>query len=262
MQKTIHPDDMVEFEKMIDAIRIGKESFSYEMRSDFIYDGYTWIWVEGRTIFSSEGNPKRVLGRLTNVDKEKKSAEGLLRTAQRDPLTELLNKAVTREKVEEFVTQQKGEGISALMIIDIDNFKCLNDSFGHLFGDDVLVSLAKKLNNIFRSQDIVGRIGGDEFLVFMKDVSSLSAVKEKAVRISEGFKATYTTGQNSCDISCSIGVSIFPEDGESYDSLFEKADKSLYKAKIDGKNQFSIYDKSASYDRDGKLLKRRDEKEN
>lgn len=257
-KKFIHKEDGEIIDKLIGFLEVGKDSFYEELRTDFNYDDYIWVAVDGKTVFSQSGKPLRVVGRVTNINEKKKSTENLIFTAQRDLLTGLYNKIITQNEVEKFIHSDEAQGISALMIIDMDNFKGVNDNFGHLFGDTVLKSVTSKMKKVFRSQDIVGRVGGDEFVVFMKNVNSVEMVKTKAEQVADAFRNTYTSGDVTCDISSSIGITIFPEAGKTYEELFEKADKALYKAKIEGKNRFYIYHPEEDYTRDASSLKRVD----
>ena len=124
----------------------------------------------------------------------------------------------------------------ALLMIDVDNFKKLNDTLGHQAGDEFLIKLAHTLKDNFRKQDVVGRIGGDEFWVLMRDIESVDQVLQKSrelydivMQLCEGYKKISLSG--------SMGISFYPQDGRKLDELYEKADKALYEAKRNGKAQ-------------------------
>jgi diguanylate cyclase (GGDEF)-like protein len=128
------------------------------------------------------------------------------------------------------------------MIIDIDNFKDVNDSHGHLFGDSVLTEISGKLRDMFRSSDILGRFGGDEFIVFLKNMSDKEMIAEKARMVCDIFRDTYTGKNKDYKISGSVGVSLYPNHGKTFSDLFHKADSALYDAKCRGKDCYVIYD--------------------
>ena len=130
------------------------------------------------------------------------------------------------------------------MIIDIDDFKMVNDTLGHLFGDAFLVEITSDVRKLFRESDIVGRIGGDEFIAFIKDIPGNALVFEKARQVVEAFRNLPMQESWDKSISCSIGISVFPNDGQHFQELYKKADYALYQAKKQGKNQYVHYDDS------------------
>ncbi|MEG2833326.1 MAG: diguanylate cyclase, partial [Ruthenibacterium sp.] len=133
-------------------------------------------------------------------------------------------------------------GRHALMVLDIDDFKGINDTLGHAFGDLVLIDVSAKLKTAFRSNDIVGRIGGDEFSVLMKNIPDTGSVLKKGAELSKLFHQTYVGEKQQCKISCSIGMIITEADAdESFETLYRKADAALYQAKQSGKNRFVLY---------------------
>ncbi len=174
-------------------------------------------------------------------ESEKKQLELQVR-ADRDPLTKLYNKEVTRSRIEDFITVHKQDSIAALFLIDVDNFKSVNDQKGHIIGDEVICALASNLQSLFRAQDIVGRVGGDEFMVFMKDVVDESSVYLKASEICRAFYLEFENKDGTMNnVSASVGISIYPIDGTSFPELYNNADIALYHVKENGKNSFEIY---------------------
>ena len=125
------------------------------------------------------------------------------------------------------VNREEGEGL-ALFIIDIDNFKLVNDMYGHMFGDAVLTKIAAQLSRLFRSSDIVSRIGGDEFMALLQGVLNGDQVRVVADRILECFDRVLEELPKECSITCSTGIAVCPEDGEDFQTLFQKADVALY----------------------------------
>jgi diguanylate cyclase (GGDEF)-like protein len=125
-------------------------------------------------------------------------------------------------------------------MIDIDDFKHFNDTYGHTIGDEVLIIIAEKIKNLFRGSDIVGRVGGDEFVVIMKNVTDLSIVRARCAQIIEKFNETKFSEEESSGINCSVGVAIYPQHGSNYSELFAVADRAMYRAKSAGKNRYYI----------------------
>lgn len=160
--------------------------------------------------------------------------------AETDLLTEINNKISTELKIKEYITQNPNSQ-SMMFIIDVDNFKKINDTMGHAFGDQVLRTLGQKLKAEFRMSDIIGRMGGDEFVIFLKDISDDALIEKEANRIVR-FINEFTAGDYiKYSATASIGVAVFPRDAKSFDSLYKTADLALYKAKKRGKNQLAFF---------------------
>ena len=175
--------------------------------------------------------------KLRLAEFEKKLTETTAR-ASCDSLTMLYNTKTTRTLCEEYISS--GNGNFALMIIDIDGFKKVNDNYGHIAGDEVLVAMAGIFKKQFRNNDIVGRIGGDEFLVLMKDVDDVEIVKRKSAQIVQVVSEIVTDTISEGIMSCSVGVVLSRSKDLEYDELFCLADKTMYSAKQNGKNRFEL----------------------
>ncbi len=168
---------------------------------------------------------------------QKKTVHDLQEQAEKDELTKLFNVRTARRLAEEYLAREDA-GKCALMIIDLDDFKHVNDQYGHMFGNEVLAKAARTISQLFRSQDVVGRIGGDEFIVLMKDVSDRQLVDKRCQQLIAAFGDVFGDKQGDCEISCSIGVVFCEAAGAAYNDLFCCADRALYQAKAQGKNQF------------------------
>ena len=169
-----------------------------------------------------------------------KKQEQLESKADTDLLTGLNNKLATERKIKEFMAQNPNSQ-SMMFIFDIDNFKKINDTMGHAFGDEVLRSLGQQIRVIFRASDIVGRAGGDEFIVFLKNVTEASAIRKEAKKVEDFFKDFKAGEYTKYSATASIGAAIFPQEGADFESLYKAADSALYKAKKRGKNQLAFY---------------------
>ncbi len=201
-----------------------------------------------KTVYNSNGSPLFSVGKTFDIDKQKK-LEVLSKT---DLLTNCLNK-VTTENVVKDIIDTLPDSSHALFLIDVDDFKSVNDELGHYFGDITLSDIAKNLQTNFRGGDIIGRIGGDEFLVFVKNLSDPDVIKSKAAAIANAFKTTYSGENNDYKISGSIGVALYPNHATTYEELYKCADKALYGSKMAGKDRYTIYTNELS-DSNTKLL--------
>ncbi len=172
--------------------------------------------------------------------KFKVTSHELEEKADKDLLTDIYNKITTEEKIREYVAHNHhSRGIFCL--VDIDNFKNINDTRGHAFGDQVLKEIALRLETAFRATDIVGRIGGDEFLVFVKDLPEHIPVEVEAKKIEHVFHDFRIGEYVKYSVTASIGISTYPVDGTTFEDLYNNADKAVYIAKKQGKNRAVVY---------------------
>ena len=172
---------------------------------------------------------------------EKRETSALKNQAERDSLTKLLNKQVATEKIKQYLNSFSQDANCVLMIIDVDHFKYVNDQYGHMVGDSVLTQCAREIKSLFRPLDIVARIGGDEFLVLMKDTSDRELVERRCSQLIAAFRSILQPYRQADTLSCSIGAAFAPEHGTNYYDLFVAADRALYHAKDLGKNQYAFY---------------------
>ena len=177
-------------------------------------------------------------------DFERRSKE-LNEKAETDLLTELNNKISTEEKIQNYLATHKKEQ-AMMFVLDIDNFKKINDTMGHAFGDEVLRAVGKGLRAEFRYSDIIGRMGGDEFCILLKGLNNDALITKEANRLLYFFRNLVVGDYVKYSATASIGAAVFPRDGENFEELYKAADKALYKAKRRGKNQLAFY--NASFD--------------
>ena len=165
-----------------------------------------------------------------------------------DQLTGILNKLSFEEYTAEQLSYSVPEERHALILIDIDNFKGVNDTLGHAYGDKVLSSVGALMRTVFPNEDYLGRIGGDEFAVFVnslpedEQISYAEYVTSHCEQLCEGFRNHYTGEDGKYKISASIGVSFFPQNGKTFSELYAKADKALYASKHQGKDTYTVFD--------------------
>lgn len=156
-----------------------------------------------------------------------------------DDMTGILNKAAMQKSVRDFLETSSSDELHAMMMIDTDNFKAVNDNLGHVFGDEVIKFVARAIKNTFRHSDYVGRIGGDEFMVFMKNTTK-EVTEQRAKELNKSLCRKFEKDGKTISISCSIGIAYYPKDGIDYDALVSNADDALYQAKERGKNRYVI----------------------
>ncbi|MEA4872607.1 MAG: diguanylate cyclase [Synergistaceae bacterium] len=235
-------EDAKEMIALFEQLKAGLKKSSAEFRIVNKFGDLLWYKSLMSTILDESGKPVKVVGILTDIDEQKRKLQSAEEIAMKDPLTQLYNKTSTRDLIESYIGSTQSQGV--FMMLDIDNFKRVNDTLGHLYGDAVLSELAHTLKSLFRDSDITGRIGGDEFVVFMTNVKETAVARKKAERILNAFKRSFRKEGVEYGISCSIGISLYPWNGTTYEKLLQKADLSLYFSKSSGKNQYNFYSDS------------------
>lgn len=201
---------------------------------------FCWYSINSSVIFDEEGSPIQTIGALRNIDEIKKSEQRLKETAEHDPMTDLYNKVVAERLIRNSLSSFSNECISAFIIVDIDDFKNINDTMGHMYGDIVIKEISSRIKRTFRASDIVGRVGGDEFLIFMANAGSLEKVGNKAQMLVEGCNLIFRGTRKKINVSVSIGIAICNEYENDYEKIYVAADMALYKAKHNGKGCFYI----------------------
>lgn len=234
----IHPDTAKDFLEMYRQIRHGAPTASCVMQARSADGTYAWCKITLTTIFDCEGKAVRAVGMLEDIDAQMRREERLRERSQRDALTQLYNKGVTEQYIRKLLARAP---VGALFILDLDSFKNINDTYGHMFGDMVLRETARRITTLCRQEDIVGRIGGDEFLIYLDGISSEETAQHKAAEICAAFAQPLSQNNISAQVTCSIGIALYPTHGTSFETLCQKADIALYDAKKKGKNRCSLY---------------------
>lgn|GEM_PF-1891259 len=183
-----------------------------------------------------------IFGIAKDITERKQSERLIYHLAYHDALTDLPNRRMFKERLaEELAGAKAGGHMLAVMFLDLDRFKVINDSLGHDVGDMLLEAVADKLRTCIEKQDLLARMGGDEFTVLLTDVRDLAQVKQTAERIMEVFRQPFALGTHALHVSTSIGIAICPRDGEDAESLMKNADYAMYRAKEQGKNRYQFY---------------------
>ncbi len=231
----VYPDDLDVFLKFDENLKTGIVN-PCEVRFISASGSTRYYKITYKTIYDKSGKPLFSIGKTYDIDKQKR-LEVLSKT---DLLTNCLNK-ITTENVIKDIIDSNPESSHALFIIDVDDFKSVNDELGHYFGDNVLCDIAKNLHSNFRNVDIIGRIGGDEFLVFIKNISNENVIISKAEAIATAFQNSYSGENKDYKVSGSIGVALYPKHATTYEGLYKCADKALYASKMAGKDRYTLY---------------------
>ena len=241
-ESMIFEEDVAYYKSIFRGLLTSPKNETIEYRTKRFENDYTWYQLNLTSLLGPEGYVTRIVGRMINIHERKLKELDLLLRAEKDALTGLYNKGATMQLIQNAIEDSKKDTLNALMIIDLDNFKEVNDLLGHTQGDQVLVDTATALNEIFKGGDIVGRIGGDEFVVFMKNLNAISNADILAGKVVRNVNFSFDYEDRQINVTCSVGVAIFPYHGNDYEELFNKADKAVYTAKANGKCGYRIYD--------------------
>ena len=237
----VHPDDLPALTEMRRRVRAGERTVFSVMRIPTAQGRYIWCRVQ-TTRISKKNAPLHIVGKIVDIDEEVRRRAELERLSQRDSLTDLYNKVAFREKVmQNMPVRLKDDKTHALLFLDLDNFKELNDNLGHMAGDVALIDAADALRRIFRNVDAVGRFGGDEFCVFAMGITR-NAVATRAESVLKALAMQFDRDGKAVNISASIGIYMFDGSETSYEESLQRADNAQYRAKQLGKNRYVFYD--------------------
>ena len=246
----VHPDDLELVLKDVQENIDGKKEY-YKGSFRLKHKNGNWVWIlaHGKAVFDENNLAIRMAGMHTDITKQKE-AEKTLREqtktldyqANHDHLTSLPNRVLFHDRLEQAIQKAKRENSKiALLFIDLDHFKEINDSLGHNIGDEVLVTTASRLSASIRDEDTLARLGGDEFIIILEELSEIQDAALVSKKILDNLSQTIYIGGATLYVSSSIGISIYPDDGISTQDLLKFADFAMYKAKDEGRNNFQYY---------------------
>ncbi|MEG0893865.1 MAG: diguanylate cyclase [Oscillospiraceae bacterium] len=234
--------------KALDVMMENSQNKIVDFFTDYFTGDRQWYRAAYVNIKDAEGVSIRIIGRLRNITREREEKEKLIELACIDPMTELLNRSTLSANVDTYLKTEVPGHTHAVLLLDIDNFKHINDSFGHPFGDSVIFEISRALGMAFRTSDYIGRIGGDEFMAFVKNIDSDTA-QSKAQGLCSLINQ-YSSDYSDLTITVSVGIAMFPDNASSFTTLYRKADIALYEAKRRGKNNIVLYEQRFEKDID------------
>ena len=239
----VHPDDRPRVAGIIEKAMQGDLApYEYEARLRHADGTYRWMQVRGVAVdHNSRGLATRMLGVRQDITEKKAAEERIRRLAHYDTLTELPNRTWLNELVPSAFTRARSAGETmAVLVVDVDNFKNINDTFGHGIGDELLVEVAKRVGTLVCDQDVVARIGSDTFVMVLSGCE-ISQATGTAQRLIELLSLPFRTGQLDLMITASIGVASSPAHGVDFDTLLKCADAAMHRAKQQGRNHYVVF---------------------
>ncbi len=245
--QAFHPDDLAQIKwfhspsHLAQLMGQGRDEARVQVRiKDLKGD---WVWVEVAMHLLEGGTPSdpRYLLHIKVVDHLKRAEDELRTRADIDPVSSLFTRRAVQEQISQRLETPTPGVTQAFFLMDIDNFKHVNDTYGHAVGDEVILAIGQTLRHLFRSCDLVGRLGGDEYVVFMASPLGESLVRMKAERVLSAISGIVTPAHPELRLSLSIGISLCPQHGTAFDALYQNADKALYTIKALGKDSYAFY---------------------
>ena len=238
----IHPDYVDELNEKFDATIEKGQPFKIKLKAYHETNGWIWTEIKGKSIYNKSGQFLHVLLIARDISKEREQEETLTYLAYHDMLTSLPNRRMFVEQLELAIKRVDEEKSPfAILLLDIDNFKQINDFYGHEIGDKVIVEFSSRISRVVGEHGLVARLGGDEFIILMKDFTSEEQVTDTARQINEFVKQDIQIQHTYLQITTSIGILICNRETFTVSQILRYADEALYNVKGIGKDAFSVY---------------------
>ena len=236
----IHAEDFYKLEEAFKTVHRFQEFGTVQLRIKTRDESYHWFTCQFQAVYERfHRDPVMIIGKLNDIQEQKYRERQLIEKSNYDGLTSVLNKKAAELQISE----ELGEGMSGcLFMIDLDDFKVINDELGHFIGDQVLTAIGVLLRTCFRQSDLIGRIGGDEFVVFLRSTDQ-GVIHQKVTQIMQTLPQLLHRQKINAVVTLSIGAAL-SRPSDTYPDLFSRADQAMYYAKQLGKNQFYLYSDS------------------
>jgi diguanylate cyclase (GGDEF)-like protein/PAS domain S-box-containing protein len=235
-------DTASDTEAFLTKLKSEKNVTNHEMRFRRKNGDSAWAMLNVSLIDDGSGIANIVEGTLIDITQRKVAEERIESLAYYDPLTGLPNRTLLRDRLSQALSTARRQNHKvALLFLDLDGFKVVNDSLGHSVGDLLLQDIAGRLKSVAREQDTIARLGGDEFLIVLTNIKDIPGAAVAAERFMDAMTAEFVLQGHSLNMSCSLGISIFPEHGADSETLIKNADAAMYSAKEGGRNNFQFF---------------------
>lgn len=240
LKHLIHNEDVHKFEAAQRELNLGN-TVREELRILHPSQKEKWVLLSAKPFINKDGVMSKINGQFEDITKQKEIENELKRLAYFDDLTDIPNRKMLDRQIQKALSRSKRHNHNfTIMFIDLDDFKKVNDTLGHDAGDQLLKEVVSRINECIREEDLISRIGGDEFIVMFEETGK-GEIEKIAERILDYVAEPYSINGDYASVSLSIGISMYPDDGEDKDTLIKAADKAMYYAKTNGKNSYKIY---------------------
>jgi diguanylate cyclase (GGDEF)-like protein/PAS domain S-box-containing protein len=241
----VHPDDRAALTQALEAHLSGaSHHFEHEHRIQHRDGSYRWVLARGMAVRDAQGRATRVVGSQTDVTDRKQAEQRLQHDALHDALTGLPNRVLFLDRLDQAIRRAQRahpEAAAAVLFLDLDRFKLVNDSLGHQVGDQLLIAVARRLESAVRPPDTVARLGGDEFTVLLDGVTDVHEASLIAERVHQTLRTPFEIDDRELFIDASIGIAL-ADPGAAPDTVLRDADVAMYRAKADGKGRHAVFD--------------------
>lgn len=241
----IHPEDLATFQALKQDLRGGKIS-DFQIENRFLTKDGRLVYgiLQLSLVRDADGTPLHLIGQLMDITQRKQVEEQLLYGTLHDPLTDLPNRTLLMERLElaHKRTLRHPDSLFALLFIDLDRFKVVNDSLGHQVGDQLLIAVARKLEKLVRPTDTVARLGGDEFIILLESIQSINDAIRIAQRLSYELELPLQLKERQVFTNASIGIALSSSEYNRGAELLRDADIAMYRAKEKGKGRYEVFD--------------------
>ncbi|MBL4764264.1 MAG: EAL domain-containing protein [Colwellia sp.] len=242
--KRVHADDIAHITHNVESYLAGK-SAEYDVEFRFLRKNNTYMWIRGKgevVESDSTGKPLRFIGTHSDISIQKEHEEKILHQAHFDSLTFLPNRFLSLDRLELACEEAKRNNeLVALLFLDLDDFKKVNDTLGHDVGDQLLIDAANRLRKVIRSVDTVGRLGGDEFIIILGGLKKIEEAQPIVENLLNQFRKIFVINARELLLTTSVGIAIYPNDASDASELLRNADSAMYDAKESGRNTYSYY---------------------
>lgn len=244
----IHPEDFEDVKALLVAHLEGITSdFECEYRMLHQDGAYRWMLCRGLAVRSlTDGKVSRIAGSLTDITSRKQTEKQLLHNALHDALTDLPNRALFMDRLERSLERHKRnpDHLFAVLFLDLDRFKIVNDSLGHVVGNHLLVEIARRLQTCVRGEDTVSRLGGDEFVILLEAIACPTDATRVAERIQQELSQPFHLNEHEMFVTVSIGIALSASEYAQPEDILRDADTAMYRAKALGKSRYELFDSS------------------
>ncbi|MEX0606925.1 MAG: EAL domain-containing protein, partial [Halofilum sp. (in: g-proteobacteria)] len=239
----VHPyDQRVTRDEINEMLAGRKDAFRREIRFRARDGHFLWLEIHGQAALDGEGNFRGLSGTLRDVTKQREAEQETLRLVYYDALTGLPNRALALDRLAELLLgTERREDRVAVVFVDLDDFKKVNDTLGHEVGDQLLPEAGRRLASVVRKQDTVARLGGDEFLVLLAGLGRDQDTQLGLRKLLQCFHTPFSVDGRELTLTASLGIAIAPSDGDTPQDLLRNADMAMYKAKSEGRNTYRYF---------------------
>ncbi|QLL29638.1 EAL domain-containing protein [Thermosynechococcus sichuanensis E542] len=242
--RRVHPDDLERLRLSIKEHLVGtRPHFECEFRMKHADGSYRWMRSRGKALRNEEGQPYRMAGSMTDVTEYHLIQEQILHDALHDAMTGLPNRVLFMDRLSQAITRRmrRPNSLFAVLFLDVDRFKVINDSLGHLAGDQLLIGIGQRLTACIRAEDTIARLGGDEFAILLEDLTNPAQAIEVAERVLAALSRPFRLEGHEVFTSTSIGIAFPSEESKTAEDLLRDADTAMYRAKSLGKARYEVF---------------------